>query len=113
MTVVGFYLAVPNIDIIGAQGISYLPALVGRIEPIGAYGYDQEFGFSIFEGLGQREGAFAGQVEVVYGLCDVEIGISIKTLDKGISVIPQVALHLKVKVGDIKSIITLVLQAPA
>ena len=97
MAIVRSDSAVANVYIVGAQGISYLFALVGRVEPVGAYRYHKGLSLNALEDLGQGHRSLLGQVEVVYGLCYIEVRVGVEPLHESIAMIAEIALYLKIE----------------
>ena len=50
------------------------------------------------EGVGQHAAMLGGEVEIVAGAGDVEIGVGVEAVDEGGALVAQIALHLEVGV---------------
>ena len=64
------------------------------------------------EGVGEHAAMIRGEIEIIHGARDVEIGVGVEPVDEAQALIAEIALHLEVGVeaeGDLVA----VLQVPA
>ena len=80
------------------QRVHDLAALARRIEPVAGEGDDAEARLHVLEGVGQRAAMVGGEVEIVHGAGDVEIGVGVEAVDEGRALMAQIALHLEIGV---------------
>ena len=90
------------------QRVHDLPALLGREQPVAGERDQAEPRLGALEGVGQHAAMVRGQIEIIHGAGDVEIGVGVEAVDEAQALMAQIALHLEIGVeaeGDLVAIL--------
>ena len=108
MAVVGLDLDEADIGGNRVQRMHDLAALLGGEQPVAGEGHEAEARARAGKGVGQHAAMVGGEVEIVHGARDVEIGVGVEAIDEAQALMAQIALHLEVGVeaeGDLLAVL--------
>ena len=108
MTVFGLELDETDIGGNRIQRVHDLAALLGGKQPVAGEGDEAEARLGAGESIGEHPAVIGGEIEIVHGAGDVEIGVGVEAVDEAQALMAQIALHLKIGIeaeGDLVAIL--------